>query len=563
MSNAQWVNFPMTGNTNSYNWEGCVTNWLQLCAALDEHYKIAGLGNGFLGYITNVYTVPAGYTNAVVALTNGHSFTNRILCYTNIIMTNMMPHAYTYNDAEGSHTSTGYPYLTRSLVNYFDYYLTNLVVSGNWLMTNKMVGGTFDDWFEGDGSGTNSPSDFPYYSVAGLFASLGIGHVTNISTNQWGIITNGDAYFTRYPPISGNATQSLVIFESAYPTNGVWTTNIIQSLVQTLADEEWYTPLFNYGHYWGSPPRAYYHKTAAQALSVNVTFYGQELIISNQTTTQAEESITFTGEGFLDLTKVWYSVTAMVGTAAMNTNDSIDVVYTSTNAVYGTMPFVMYAVDFDERWKFLDSLRVTGGDPQWFNSGVNATNSYKSGASLPESGYTWDDATASAMATTTVWGAGENKAYRLSQGALNNSGPPLYSNYYQAVVYAGSRGLGGQINTYNTNGTDFIQSKVHFYTKTALPISYGVEGSNVWYSLQEEVSAGYGTTNYYKELPETMDRTNTVTAITVGGDTEPSVATEWPDAPTTNNRTVYKGYQVSSALVYEVWDALPGGIKWK
>lgn len=553
MSNAGWTNFPLAvDNTNAYNWEACVTNWLQLIEAIKERGLIAD-GNTNFAFVDN-YEVPAGYTNAVVA-TNGTSFINRILCYTNITMTNLTKRAYTYTDAEGLHTATGWPYIKQSQIVDMDARLMTLIPY--FVLTNQAVSGTFTEWFD-KGASTNHPTDFPMAIPASLFEMLQIGKVTNVTRDSYEVITNGEAYFTRYPM----TTNSWLLYESTY-TGGIgWKNNYIQEK--------------GLRYYETIPPNAVYHLGGSVTQTVtSFTISGTEIITSNQAGTNVSETIVLS-TATTALSKIWYNVTNITTTSAgANTGDVLSIVYQNPHAVHGEHPYQIFAVDLDERWKVLDALR-------WTRKNVQAYGELHSGWTpdiQPTGGLspnTWASAMGGAEAHENT-NSGSAPDGKIAWGYLAIMNPDEDKFWLAVKQYVSNHSV--HRTGVNIDGWTNFYADATIYVKPLSndvgvqlnsPLHGTIWASNVFFSLQGDTFVEEGK---YKLQVETYTANGSNQTIYFGLPTNHTwnTAAEWPPQPpdfTWETFTHYepwlKGYHINAAKVLFKWDAdSTNGIKWK
>lgn len=522
LANAGWTNWPLSvNNTNAYDWELCRTNFYQLIYALNERCIATEdiFLLSFLPFVNN-YTVPAGYTNAII-VTNGVTFTNRILCYTNVSCTNLSIRTYTYSDAEGSHTATAFPWVIQSQIAYIDQYISDCIPF--FVATNRSQSGNFTTWFD-RGETTNKQNNFPFWTKAELFTHRQIGFVTNFYTNCWGI-TNGDAYFTRYPL----TTNQWLIFETSYVSN--WNTNTINNK--------------GLKYYENIPPVAIYHLGGSETQKpLSFTFYGEEIVRSNQSLTSVNETVSIS-LGTTALTKIWYSITNVtVSGNAANTGDVLSIVYTNPHAVYGDFPYQILAQDLDERWKVLDSLVWTA--PSFSDFG--GPNGYQ----MDGTGGTWTVAKSAADGASVESGVG-GKAHKATYGVTN-----LYAPYFAGISW------GPGAFTIQAPLTNFTSEQL-FYTRAVsnnIPIESHTPTNQVW-SIQGDESYGFGSNGFY--APFWTNFYPVYGSPIIGysfGDSNNTIASyEWCDDPATISQT--KGYMVDSILRLHKWNTLTNGFVWK
>lgn len=552
-ADAQWTNFPLSeNNTNAYNWDNCKTNWLQLIAATREK------STWFLGetnfLLTATYTVPAGYTNAVIVY-NGHTFTNRILCYTNIAMTNLTLTPYTYTDAEGSHTATGYPYITQAEFASLDSQIDGLIPL--FTMTNLAA----TDWFGTKGTNDLYPSDFPMCSRAALFDSLGIGYVTNKVTDAWNFITNGDAYYTRYPV----STSKWFLTELAYLSNGCWATNIIGSNALRYYETVKPVAIFYAGIVAGSPR--------------TFTLYGEALVTSNQTVTNKTELVTVSPSSTTALTELWYRITNITASANGETGCVFAVLYTNPHPVYGDAPYEIYAKDLDERWKVLNSLRWTRAAANW-TRGKNG---------MINEGYSWEGPTdppstfADAVAMAEAGAGGSGNVFTNIAAVLG------YGNVVKGMSWKVVGGGGSWTSrwfnahkSWNTNqvvrctdgfsnfvGKGYVYSRATAYTNGSTNTVFDFQGDDAYFETNKLVSQGTnwlvnGNTNdveighgqyfVWSSSANWMDEADIKTN---------SDDLAYPYYDDYYHDQYYKGYDIDLNLFLYKWDEYESGIVWK
>lgn len=569
MSNAQWTNFPLTGTTNTYDWESCRTNWLQLIAATREKCTWFLSETNFV--VTDTYTVPFGFTNAVIVVTNadgptGHSFTNTILIYTNLPMTNLTK--VTYIDHNGS-TRTGYPFVTQSEMAALDAKIDELIPL--FVMTNLAVDGDYNDWFA-EGS-TNHPSDFPMCNKAALFDNLGIGYVTNRLTNEWGFVTNGDAYYTRYPLM----TNEWLIFETAYCSNG-WSTNVIQNKGLKMYDT--------------TPPKAIYHLGGTNSLTaISFTINGYAIVASNQSLTNVSESVSIS-TATTTLTEVWHNITNITtASPGMNTGDVLSIVYNNPHAVYGDMPYQIYAKDFDERWKVLNALRWTRASASWARENNGMIQEGYSVSNDPPYPWTY---TSFEIAKNEAEGGGydpytyTNTSYVFGYGNVVQGHYWLFgwdgSSYLWKWFWARKswntnqivRSTDGYTNAIiNYDGRSNFIAKGYVYSRAVAFTDYGtntvfdLQGDDAYFEANKLVSQNTnwlvnGTTNdveighgQYFEWTDTANWMAESDLTTNSSAFEDYLPTDY------YHDRYYKGYNIDLNLFLYKWDEYTNGIVWK
>jgi len=370
---ADFSGFPLVDATN-LTWESVKAEYNpigQIYSGVVERCSISGVSEPS---IVKVYSSFAGTSNEIVTNAFG-TFTNINIVYTNITTTNQIdPWVY---DAGGINY-TGYPTIDRAFIHGLDTKIYALLSSGSWVSTNEVSGdGTYSNWFETDDSGGSFPSAFPIESRAGLFHRQDIGYSTNLTTNAWGFVTGGDAWFTRTPAV----TSDWVLAESHY--TGSWVFVDIGSFERRYYDTE-YHPVLKYTT--GGT-------NAIGSYTVSVT--GQVLNIPAQTLSVTSETVTVTSTNTA-LTNYWFDITAIASASpGANTGDVMAVIWTNEVVLYGSMPYELFADDIDERVDVLSALLWTYKTPSW-DPPANSNN-YWSGSAVSNS---WADAT---LGVTNDW----------------------------------------------------------------------------------------------------------------------------------------------------------------
>lgn len=172
-------------------------------------------------YVIGTTTNPSGGS---MVLTNYLVLSNRTLVYTNIWTTNQIAPFY-YTNFSGS-TVTSYPSLNANFWGTLDSKILEMIphfVDVSWLDSE----GTYNDnWFsvEEDIYGyRHYPIDYPYENLANLIQQAGIGHVVSATTDRWGHVTGGEAYFTR----NFNTGRVWALIEYAYTPADFFVTNFV------------------------------------------------------------------------------------------------------------------------------------------------------------------------------------------------------------------------------------------------------------------------------------------------------------------------------------------------
>lgn len=272
--------------------------------------------------------------------TNGAVVTNNIEQSCSVTTTNAVgPFSYSYSNDYASGTATAATYLTQYFMAELDGAIADLFGADVFVCTNEASNGTFDAWFALEDAATNYPSDFPMESMVGACVRLGIGFATNYTADGWGFVegTNGAAWFTRRSAFSIDWSIAQACYRS-----GAW-----QFTQMGTFDKRYYgmaVPVVRYVPA-GTNPLA----------SFSITVTGTVLVVSNQSTIATNESVSISATNTA-MTLPWYSIAGISGDAPPNTNDVVLVAWTNDLTFYGDWPFVLYAADFDERWRVLNAL---------------------------------------------------------------------------------------------------------------------------------------------------------------------------------------------------------------
>ena len=197
---AGWQGFPLEDNTNVHTWYLAQESYQpmgQLYSAIVERCNITGVS---LPSIVQTWTVDAGFgqTNWT---NNGTVYTNIFMNVTNVTTTNHFgPFTYSYSNQYANGSGTGFPVVTHALIDALDTKIETLVPY--FIVTNLAdSAGSFSNYLNRVGTPTpstwnNHPGSVPVETWAGLFARNDIGVSTNLTTNDWGLVNGGSAYFT-------------------------------------------------------------------------------------------------------------------------------------------------------------------------------------------------------------------------------------------------------------------------------------------------------------------------------------------------------------------------------
>lgn len=342
---AQFNGFPI-----SQNYTNADANWIatnihpmqQLYSGVVERVNLINNGGSTITplELVNTYVCSAG-TGFSYTVDGSNTYTNILLFTTNITVTNQFsPFVYSYSDTSGVHSATAMPFVTRGMISDIDEKLDELIP---YFMARSFASnGNYTFYFS-----TNrdpylgaTPYVIPTESKAGLFHRAGIGFATNLSTNVWGFVNGGDAYYTRQP-----AHTNLYIL-----AEGTFTSNSWQTRDKYNLDRYYYKT--------NAPIIRYYTGGTNPITTIDITLAGSYLKQDDQTTVATSKTYTVTGSNTpLDL--VWYSVTNILSASdSFNTNDVYAVVYTNRQFTYGSAidKYFLTSSDYDERYRVLTNL---------------------------------------------------------------------------------------------------------------------------------------------------------------------------------------------------------------
>jgi hypothetical protein len=358
---------------------------MQLYSAAVERVNLINNGGSALPplSLTASYICDAG-TNQSIDTIGGTTYTNWILAYTNITLTNCFTNfTYTYSDYSGEHTASGMPYITRSQLAALDAAILSLIPY--FVCTNAGVIGLPLSSYLTNKFWNIETDVIPMESRAGLFARESIGLGNGYITNSYGWTNGGSAYFTR-----GKESEfGKVLAGVSYSTNGLFTNGWQLSFFDAY-------PAYLFppeiGAYAGK--RGYYITDGSNPTWYDenrLTFQGSGLFNlykpllqyqpagSNTFTNIAYEiwgelitnpwqiaSTPYVETGVMDstnftLTNTWVYITNIViHGSSPNTNDSYVIKYTNSPLMlYGERPYNITTADLDERWKVLTKLICT------------------------------------------------------------------------------------------------------------------------------------------------------------------------------------------------------------
>lgn len=364
-ASAGWTGFPLSSQTETTGWERVESEYspiTQIYSAIVERCNLVGTNNVPLPAVVQSWTLYAG-TNITTTNIAGTVYTNLNFISTNIITTNALsPFVYTFTDISGSHSATGYPYVTHDLMYELDAKIETLI--GYFVSTNEHTGGSFDAYFAKWPAGPfGAARDLPYESKAGLFDRESIGYVTNRITNMVGFVTNGIAEWTRCAP----TTNWYLLAESHY--TGDW--SFVD--VQTFRTNYFETNYF---------PAAKYIPATTAAYSGSLTITGTVFNPVDQTSWATYETVTPTTNG-TPLTNYWKDVSGIFGEATAATGDVVSITWTNEISIFGELAFQLDAYTLDERYRALNGLQWTGsrsdarsfsGTYAWRTNGITFTN---------------------------------------------------------------------------------------------------------------------------------------------------------------------------------------------
>lgn len=336
--------FPVSNSW--YNYEPCLP-MATLYTAIVERCELTGVTPPA---VVQTWECAAGSSNDVFFVTNITAnatnithYTNIHLMTTNILTTNQfVPFEYSYVSPNESGTATGYPYVTRYALHELDTTIDALIPE--FTAASMMTNGTYNLWF------SNCPPVSIHSkskqgivldeSKAGILARRGIGYATNFTTNVYGHVTGGDAWYTRQPP----TIDQWLLAEAHY--TGAWT-------FVDVGD-------FDTRYYGGDTPDVVYTPAGTNPVqAVSVTSSGLALIESNQAAVVTTEVVVVSGTTTPTIER-WYSVSNLAVTGGTpSTGDVVSVVWPGTYPLYGDYPYRLYAQDINERAHVLSLLTRT------------------------------------------------------------------------------------------------------------------------------------------------------------------------------------------------------------
>ena len=440
---ADFVGFPLSGSTNAGSWYEATDLYDpfgQIYSGVVERCVITGVSEPNV-----VETWPATWGTNITIVTNAYGvFTNISVVTTNIVTTNALgPFTYT---GQGGATMTGTPYVTHAFVAAMDTAIGSLIP--HFAATNWATGGNFNDYFALEDAATNRPTEFPLWNFAAMCDTLSIGYATNLATNVWGVITNGNGYWTRQPEYKAH----WVLAEAHW--TGAWNYIEIDDMDTRLYDAT-------------IRPVIQYQAGGTNALgSLSVTLTGSNLVWSDQSLVATTEVVSVTSSNTA-LTERWYRVQGIsVGSAAPNTNDTLSVVWTNRIALYGDLPYRLHAEDIDERVVALEAM-------VWTTQACTWATSTNSGQATPVQKTPWSAATSWVETNWPDWDITASAGAQVwTRGRTSGGGFDAQAESHSNQVY-----LSAAVNT-NYSHT------VEFYAKATMP--------PLWASIPETGFDGQG-----------------------------------------------------------------------
>ena len=273
---------------------------------------------------------------------------------------------------------TAFPFVTRGMLAEFDSVIEALVT--NFVSTNIALDGTR---FSTNESNTIEPSPLSdaRYTLPQMFRDTGVGLVYSTVTNTGGTtVTNHWAKWTRSPERRWNETL-IEQHWSAEASNWVTVGGGPVEWSSTNIPDAWIIA----GEYY---PVLQYWPTN-ESISVDLT---------GRNTDGEGVSETLAGGG-VSLVQ-WQSITgtpAVAGFSGTSTGAWWRLAYTNNIVVYGARPYWLYAKDLDERYRVLNAMRYTAGEPalpgditdghEWRSRAESSTNTWSGLRSLAEAAW--------------------------------------------------------------------------------------------------------------------------------------------------------------------------------
>jgi len=546
----QWNGWPLAENTNAYTWTAAnklYSPQSQLWYAAQERYVVKpdeeNPGGALIGY-----TVPAGYSNAIV-VTNGVTYTNIILLTTNIGIsysftgspTNYGDFVYTYSDLSGMHTATGSPTIvklfqignitnTQSILIWMDYaihdsyeFASDLRTIDQYVSTNPSVGGTYDTYFSTPAAGTY-PSAFLDANRANIFYYEGIGITSNLTTNVWGWVTGSDNYnrdaMWFASPIR---TQNYTLAESHY--TGAWSFVDVNAFVQNI-EEDNLAPAWNYDTWTNALTPVNFLVTGTvygawdwdgeAGSGVNVT---RTTVATSETVAVSSSNGVLSGE--------WYDITGISSANSATNYNVFSIYYTNVPASYSWRWPAPYRRLYAEN---LDNIKTVINAMQWTDAGT----------------LSW---TADSANNQYIWTGNSTSSWADAKSVAEAAAP--------AVSTVNTLSESGTEGSYSApTWTAVATTRKSKLVTPALPtnsqhqLNWYVKGTTNDIGIYDDF--GYGVSNGYYQLFSTNTPTydNVVTqAVGIGSTSFPPT---WCAEPFVGTNTA-RGYKVNGQLGLSKW----------
>lgn len=462
----QWSQWPLSTDTNRYNWEDCRTNWQQLITAVIERGAATEVPAYSNFEIVAEYAQPAGYSNdTVVWIAEGFPCHDANFAYTVNASTSWIA-----SNVKGCYLDKSGIFETYLYYSGTSYYGDALLSFGttNWYtdsaMTSRIVGAktyvtnSFTNSYQLWTNVTMTNLNATIYSVGGVtytgYPYLSQDAINQLDTrikllipyyartNEAGVDGSFDTWFalgsgTNHPQsipmwngaalfsqlgigyvtnitISTNAWGSNLVsggdyYFTRYPvqTGAVWT------LFESAYHGYWTTNVIaskDIQYYDAGLPKAVYITTGSIP-SISFTINGlrfltgqtnQEKPFVTDYTTNDSETISISAMTN-SLTKMWYSISNVTCVSVANTGDVLAIQYVNPHKTFGSHPFTLYSEDFDERWRVLDSLRWTSPQLEFISGGeLWEKNSSVAGEPIQTNTLSWGQAMSLAAASNPV-----------------------------------------------------------------------------------------------------------------------------------------------------------------
>jgi hypothetical protein len=316
--------------------------------------------------------------------------------YTNVTVTNAFYGAWTLTGIDGK-TCTNFHRF--SFVDYLSllHEVGLLYASGVWVMTNLVTADTSNWWTRTDGAG-HYPSNYPILTLINAMHYKKFGRVLNPSTNKWGELTNGEAFWL----VQSKRTNAPVeMFTWSYPSSNDYHNDAVYAwpywgsegfagplVGQYSNPPSWHhPPLFGIIEDSDFPVWQYAQRgTNYNLATVGITPYGWRYI-TNGTWTYATGSVIYLSsneDGAAPTNEIsterWYRLADVVITNCIGvpqTGDIVRLLWTNSPAIYtrdsllnlydpffgGSISTTPYATPstalFDQLHTAIDALRWT------------------------------------------------------------------------------------------------------------------------------------------------------------------------------------------------------------